>query len=288
MYLNENKARVKQFFGFDWYFRHAGEQADEQADEQAGEQADEHTNEPDAETSAYRPVQLPHDWSIEYPFDENAATFGSGGYVKVGTGWYKKKFYVSPINKDRHVTLMFDGAYMNARVTLNGKVLGEHVYGYTPFEFDITNELDYEGENELEVRVDNSQQPNSRWYSGSGITREVWLRSLSAEHIPTNGTYIATKTISENVALINITTKIERKKPDPALNLTTTILDNEGNIRTHEEVSLPTPVLPIPSLPTTNPTSTDPTSATPPPEKAAPPTPPKNTPTPNPPTPKTP
>ncbi|MDR2570371.1 MAG: DUF4982 domain-containing protein [Oscillospiraceae bacterium] len=193
MYLQNNLPRNTEFFGFNWHFR----------------LADQYNDEPGIGLTGYRPVQLPHDWSVEYPFDENAETFGSGGYVKAGIGWYKKTFRVAPSCKGKNISLLFDGAYMNTKVTLNGKLLGEHVYGYTPFEFDITDKLDYDGENELAVRIDNSFQPNSRWYSGSGITREVWLKSVNTTHIPTYGTFITTEQTDKNNAQVNIATKIE-------------------------------------------------------------------------------
>ena len=206
-----------EFFGFDWYFKHADEGGDE----------------PGEGLTGYRPVQLPHDWSIEYPFDENADTFGSGGYVKAGIGWYKKFFNVAGSNKSKRIILMFDGAYMNAGVILNGKKLGEHVYGYTPFEFDITDIIDYEGENEIIVRINNSFQPNSRWYTGSGITRNVWLRYVNTSHIPTNGTYITTDALSEDVAFIRIATKI---KANTTITLLTSILDMEGEKCAYTEI----------------------------------------------------
>ncbi|MCL2663130.1 MAG: DUF4982 domain-containing protein [Oscillospiraceae bacterium] len=230
MYLTEQTPRVTQYFGFNWHFRHA----------------DEYGDEPGEDLSGYRTVQLPHDWSIEYPFDKNAATLGSGGYVKAGIGWYKKIFIVDPICKGKRVFLLFDGAYMNANVTLNGKELGEHVYGYTPFEFDITDTLNYEGENELIVRVNNSFQPNSRWYSGSGITREVWIKCVDQTHIPTYGTYITTESIEANdtapntavnpvtEAVVKVATKVVIAgspccTDSPRITLTATVFDMDGN-----------------------------------------------------------
>ena len=193
MYLQINKARTEENFGFDWFFKHA----------------DEHGDEPGVGMEGYRPVQIPHDWSIDYPFDENAATCGSGGYVKAGVGWYKKIFRVDASCRKRVNSIIFDGAYMNSKVMLNGVLLGEHAYGYTPFEFDISNILNYDGDNELTVRVDNSNQPNSRWYSGSGITRNVWIRSLNPAHIPTYGTYVTTEINSADEAKVIINVKVK-------------------------------------------------------------------------------
>lgn len=191
-----------EFFGFDWQFK-----LEEEKD--------------------YRLVQLPHDWSVEYPFDEHAPSFGSGGYVKTGVGLYKKHFTVDPATKGRRVVVHFEGAYMCSSVTLNGKALGEHVYGYTPFEYEITDILNYDGENIIEVKVDNSQQPNSRWYTGSGITRDVWLKAVNQAHIPTYGTYITTCQPFKNQAQINIETTIVAPI-DKGIHLETSILDGEG------------------------------------------------------------
>ncbi|MCL2403934.1 MAG: DUF4982 domain-containing protein [Defluviitaleaceae bacterium] len=210
MYLQKCDPRTREFFGFNWHFKLAEESSDTTG----------------SGLSGYRAVQLPHDWSVEYPFDKDAVSLGSGGYVKTGVGWYKKHFTVSPESKGKHITLQFDGSYMCTRVTLNGHTLGEHIYGYTPFEYDITNILSYDGENELVVRVDNSQQPNSRWYTGSGITRDVWLCATNTVHIQTYGTYITTKQ-SQREATINIATTVTG--PISECTLVTSIVDADSN-----------------------------------------------------------
>ena len=165
MYLSQGVPRVREWFGFDWRFRLEGE-------------------------DEFREVQLPHDWSLEYPWDENAPSYGSGGYVQTGAGVYTKRFAVSPGAKGKKLSLHFDGAYMCASVVLNGRDIGGHAYGYTPFSLDITDEVIFDGDNELTVTIDNSRQPGSRWYSGSGITRDVWIEAVSAAHIKTFGTFI--------------------------------------------------------------------------------------------------
>ena len=133
---------------FDWYFYH-GEK--EQIPGETG-------------TEGYDRVQVPHDWSLSYPFDQGAASCGSGGYVETGIGWYRKLFKVDKKEDgDEKIFLRFEGVYMQARVWLNGRELGSHVYGYTPFEWEITDFLKAQEVNVLDVRVDNSAQPNSRW-----------------------------------------------------------------------------------------------------------------------------
>ncbi len=169
-------------------------------------------NKPDfavLDTYEWRPVQLPHDWSTDYSFDERADTSGSGGYAKAGIGWYRRSFMVKSDDKER-VLLYFEGVYMNCSVYVNGAFVGGHVYGYTPFEIDITDVVT-KGDNELLVVVDNSKQPGSRWYSGSGITRDVWLETRNTLHIARYGTYYITE-LEENSAKLQITTTIHEEE----------------------------------------------------------------------------
>jgi beta-galactosidase len=200
MFFHQASPRAREWFGFDWHFR-----LDEESD--------------------FRPVQLPHDWSAEYGFDENAPSYGSGGYVKTGTGLYTKRFFISPSAKGKKISLHFDGAYMCASATLNGRDIGGHVYGYTPFELDITDCVDFKGENELIVMIDNSRQPGSRWYSGSGITRDVWIEAVSPVHIKTFGTFIRLHRLKEGSALMLIDTDITG-----GAGLTTRFFDRDGNL----------------------------------------------------------
>ncbi len=121
----------------------------------------------------WKTVSLPHDWDVEYELEENAPSGGGGGYARTGIGWYRKRFSLTPQEiSGRHVTLLFEGVYMNASVWLNGVFLGHHNYGYTPFILPLDKALitgEAGEENTLLVRVDNSAQPGSRWYSGSGM-----------------------------------------------------------------------------------------------------------------------
>lgn len=137
---------------------------------------------PDLDDSGWQSVDLPHDWSRVAPPRADAPSEGHGGYHETGIGWYRRTLEVKP-RDGRQYLLEFGGVYQNATVWLNGQKLGQHYYGYTPFSFDLTPHLSDEGENILAVRVDNSDQPNCRWYSGSGIYRHVWLRELPPVHI---------------------------------------------------------------------------------------------------------
>lgn len=170
------------------------------------------TAEPDFEgLNAYewREVQLPHDWSTDYPVSEDADTSGSGGYAKAGIGWYRRQLEVQKKEGER-ILLYFEGVYMNSSVYVNGTYAGGHVYGYTPFEVDITD-IAVEGVNELLVVADNSKQPGSRWYSGSGITRDVWLETRNCCHIARYGVYCVPEPEADGTARLRLTVTVHRE-----------------------------------------------------------------------------
>ena len=131
-------------------------------------------------------VNLPHDWDIyEAPDPTTGATKEGGGWYPAGKGEYKKQFKVESGEwKDKRVMLHFEGVYQKAEVFVNGQKAGQHAYGYTPFTVDITQYLYKDKrDNEVVVKVDNSEQPNCRWYSGSGIYRHVWLVTKKQRYI---------------------------------------------------------------------------------------------------------
>ena len=155
----------------------------------------------------WKDVTLPHDWSVDYPLDENSPAGGAGGYAKTGVGWYRRKFNWNKEN-DR-ATFVFDGVYMDSKVYINGKLAGGIGYGYNSFVVDATDFVN-EGENTIAVRVDNSLQPNSRWYSGSGIYRNVWFETTGAVHMAKWGVRAQTNSVfpEKDVALLQIKAKI--------------------------------------------------------------------------------
>lgn len=157
-------------------------------------------------------VTLPHDWSTEFVPEESAATGGGGGYTRAGIGWYRKIFTPAPefLTAGKQVSLMFDGVYMDATVFLNGEEIGCHGYGYTPFGVSLQGKL-LPGENTLTVRVDNSRQPNSRWYSGSGIYRNVHLIVTEDAHVACFGVRCGTNGIyaDANKAGLSIRTLVD-------------------------------------------------------------------------------
>jgi len=155
--------------------------------------------------AAWRSLNLPHDWSIELPFDKGSPTGTGGGALRGGIGWYRKTFVMPASAKGKFVAISFDGVYRNSEVWINGHYLGKRPYGYSSFQYDLSSYLNYGNEkNVIAVRVDNSQQPNSRWYSGSGIYRNVWLTVTDKLHIAYNGTYITTPEVSNKSAKIDL------------------------------------------------------------------------------------
>ena len=147
------------------------------------------------------------------PFDSAISEGGaSTGYVVGGTGWYRKHFTLAPSDTGKHVTICFDGVYMNADVWLNGHHLGNHPYGYTPFFYDLTPYLKVNGQdNVLAVQIRNTGR-NSRWYSGSGIYRHVWLAIADPVHIPFWGVHVTTSEVSRTNAAISVVTTIENRR----------------------------------------------------------------------------
>ena len=190
--------------------------------------------------SKWRKVDLPHDWSIEDlpnqkpdtivgPFSRSSIGKAATGFTVGGTGWYRKKFVTKRAQQNKLVSIHFDGVYMNSDVWLNGHHLGNHPYGYTAFQYDLTPYLKPAGqENVLAVRVRNEGK-NSRWYSGSGIYRHVWLTFKDKVHVDNWAVYITTPEVSTNSATINIKTTINNEQATSSnLSLVTTILSPAG------------------------------------------------------------
>lgn len=161
-----------------------------------------------ADESGFRKVELPHDWSVDYPPEKEEKTGGGGGYGKSGIGWYRKHFTVDEIG-DRKFYLYFEGIYMDSTVYVNGTEVGGHGYGYTSFYVDVTKVL-RRGDNLVAVRVNNSLVPNSRWYSGSGIYRDVWLVCTEKVHFDQFGIRAATNGIypEQDQATLQIRTQL--------------------------------------------------------------------------------
>lgn len=165
----------------------------------------------------WRTLDLPHDWSIEGRFDEHNSTGAQEAGLPAGIGWYRKTFRKP--DGDR-VYIDFDGVYRNSDVWINGHLLGHRPNGYISFRYELTSWLKAGEANELVVRVDNSAQPNSRWYSGSGIYRHVWLESKGLESIDPADVFVTTPVIGEQVAKVHVAM--------PDKNVFITVYDAEG------------------------------------------------------------
>lgn len=147
---------------------------------------------PGYDDSRWRQLSLPHDWAIEGDFSATNPSGAGGGALPGGVGWYRKHFRLPATEGERRYYLAFDGVYMNSTVYVNGHEVGSRPYGYSSFEYDLTPYVRRDSDNVVAVRVDNSDQPNSRWYSGCGIYRHVWLTATNPLHIARWGVHVVT------------------------------------------------------------------------------------------------
>ena len=178
----------------------------------------------DYNDSKWHTLNVPHDWAIEGDFSASAPSGNSGGALPGGIGWYRKIFTVDNADKGKMMYIDFDGVYMNAKVWINGTLLGQRPYGYSSFRYDLTPYIIYGGKNVVAVRVDNSDQPNSRWYSGCGIYRHVWLNKTARIHVAHWGTHVVAE---GNKVKVDVTVD----NPDNAkFAVRNTLLDREGRV----------------------------------------------------------
>jgi len=165
----------------------------------------------DFDDKKWRNLDLPHDWSIEGKVEPKNPMGGAGGYFPAGTGWYRKSFKVPNEWKGKNISIYFEGVYMNSEVFINGRSLGIRPYGYSSFWYELSPYLDFGNENVLAVRVDNSKQLNSRWYSGSGIYRHVWMVVTDPVHVGNWGVAITTPDVSAKMATVRIKTTVKNE-----------------------------------------------------------------------------
>lgn len=185
--------------------------------------------EPSFSDESWRNVDLPHDWSIEGRPEESNSSGRGGGYFPAGIGWYRRTFDASAEWQGKRVNVEFDGVYRDATVYLNGHELGSQPFGYTSFRFNLTPHLDYSRPNVLAVRVDNSAQPNSRWYSGSGIYRHVCVVVTEPAYVAHWGVFVTTPEVTRNSATVAVRTRLQNESSTPVnLTLQTTLLDEAG------------------------------------------------------------
>jgi beta-galactosidase len=187
--------------------------------------------------SQWRTLDLPHDWSIEGQFSKDHPATPGGGALPGGIGWYRKTFNLPNSDQGCLVFIDFDGVYRNSEVWINGQYLGKRPYGYSSFRYELTSFLKYGKENNvLAVKVDNSQQPNSRWYSGSGIYRNVWMVITEKIAVDHWGTYVATSDVTEQSSkvLLQIKVRSAALKDQPII-LRSVIIDKSGKEIAREE-----------------------------------------------------
>ena len=187
-----NNPRLIQQFTTDWRFL--------QSDAPGAES-------PTFDDSAWKPVILPHDWAIAGPVEENAPSRAAGGFFPTGIGWYRHTLTINKIDPTRYTFIAFDGIMANSDVYCNGELLGHRPYGYVSFNYDLTPHL-HAGKNIIAVRVDNSQQPASRWYPGAGINRQVRLITTNDTHIVPWGTFVTTPEVNNAYATVNVRSTI--------------------------------------------------------------------------------
>ena len=171
---------------------------------------------PAFDASAWRTLDLPHDWSIEGKIDPQNPTGGSGGFFPAGVGWYRRSFAVPDAWSGRRAIVEFEGVYMNATVYINGELLGTHPYGYTSFFHDLTGRLKPGADNVLAVRVDQSKHRNSRWYAGSGIYRHVWLTVTGAVRVAPWGVFVSTPEVNAARARVSVKSRVANDSGAPS------------------------------------------------------------------------
>ena len=185
-------------------------------------------SQPGYDDSGWRRLDLPHDWAVEGDFSQANPSGVTGGALPGGVGWYRKTFIIDAADEGKRVSVLFEGSYMNTEVFVNGRPLGVRPYGYVSFGYDITPYIKWGGENVVAVRVDNSEQPNSRWYSGCGIYRSVYLVKTAPLHIARWGTY-AYSVVTGGNADLNVETTVENDtEKDAGIEIGLKLLDAGG------------------------------------------------------------
>jgi beta-galactosidase len=201
---------------------------------------------PNFNDKSWRDVTIPHDWSIEDlpatnandksriisgPFDSKAIGGKNSSFTVGGTGWYRKHFVIPESDKGKFVYIYFDGVYMNSDVWINGHHLGNHPYGYTAFTYELSKYLNYgDKENLIAVEVKN-EGINSRWYSGSGIYRHVYLKVVNKIHVAPDGIFITTALLDSLNPKVVVQVEINNEtKKDTDILLSVNIADVNGNI----------------------------------------------------------
>lgn len=218
-------SRVKTNIDFDWYF-HLGDITNGQSAA--------------TDNSQWRRLDLPHDFSIEGSYQQTNPA--ANAFLPGGTGWYRKTIRWETAWKNKEVSIVFDGVYMNSEVWINGHYLGKRPNGYIGFKYDLTPYLK-NGENAIAVKVDNSRVPSARWYTGSGIYRHVWLLITNPIHLAWQGSFVRTPEVNNSEAAIHLDAQIKNGSGSKTKVVVTSIIINKvgKEITRHtSEVSLDT------------------------------------------------
>ena len=205
----QNNNERKQLFDYDWKF-FLGDASEAKAN--------------DFDDKDWRKLDLPHDWSIEGQIQPKNPTGNAGGFFPAGIGWYRKTFKTPAEWRGKSISIYFEGVYMNSEVFINGKSLGVYPYGYSSFSYELTPHLDFDKENVIAVRVDNSQQVNCRWYSGSGIYRHVWMMFTNPVHVAHWGVGISTPEVTSKKATVLVKTLVKNETTTPQSVVVKTLL----------------------------------------------------------------
>jgi beta-galactosidase len=188
---------------------------------------------PAFDDAAWRAVDVPHDWSIEGPYDEKNPTARGGGYLPSGVSWYRKHFALPAGAAGRRVFVEFDGVMANSEVWLNGASLGRRPYGYIGFRYELTSHLKpgARADSVLAVRTDTTVQPASRWYTGQGIYRHVRLVTTNPVHVAQWGLFVTTPRVTAEQALVHVqTTVVNQSAAARSIVLETALVDPEGHV----------------------------------------------------------
>ncbi|MEQ8239501.1 MAG: beta-galactosidase GalB [Cyclobacteriaceae bacterium] len=197
---------------------------------------------PDYEDAKWRLLNLPHDWSIEGDFSEDHETRQAGGALPAGKGWYRKTFNLDEASQGKQVYIDFGGVYRNSEIWINGNYLGKRPFGYISFRYDLTPYLNLDKPNVIAVKVDNSLQPNSRWYTGSGIYRGVELVVTDRIHIGQWGVFITTPEVSTSKAKVAAELTIKNTYDlSKNIQVETKIVDSAGKVIATERQGFNTP-----------------------------------------------
>ena len=181
--------------------------------------------------AGWRKLNVPHDWSIEGPFDAKNPTGGAGGFLPAGVGWYRKHFKLPAVQSKKRVFIDFDGVMANSDVWINGFRLGKRPYGYVSFQYELTGHLNLGGDNVIAVRVDNSGQPASRWYTGAGIYRHVRILATDQAHFANWGVFVTTPEVDRKLTTVHISGEIINQSSEgKTLGMQVDIFDPAGKL----------------------------------------------------------